>query len=344
MSELDSLLQQAIVDCGSASDLVALDTVRVNYLGKNGKFTELLKQIKQLPPESRADFGAKVNQVKTDFQTEYAKCKDKLLAVALANKLNAETIDVSMPGRGPVRGSVHPVNLSIARIEDYFSKLGFAIVEGPEIEDAHYNFTMLNIPENHPSRAMHDTFYFNADLLLRTHTSPVQVRIMQEHEPPFKLISPGKVFRCDSDVTHTPMFHQIEGLLVDQSATFTSLKATLLDFFRFFFEQELSIRMRPSFFPFTEPSAEVDISCVQCHGAGCRVCSNTGWLEVLGCGMVHPKVLEGVGLDPTIYRGWAFGLGVDRLTMLKYAIDDLRILFEGDIGFLQQFSRSEYAL
>ncbi|WP_373506702.1 phenylalanine--tRNA ligase subunit alpha, partial [Thiocapsa sp.] len=253
-------------------------------------------------------------------------------------RLAAERIDVSLPGRGRRPGGLHPVTRAMRRIERLFANAGFAVAEGPEVEDAYHNFEALNIPEHHPARAMHDTFYFDADLLLRTHTSPVQIRVMEGQAPPLKIIAPGRVYRCDSDLTHTPMFHQVEGLLVDEQVSFADLKGVLYDFLRNFFERDLELRFRPSYFPFTEPSAEVDIQCVICGGSGCRVCKQTGWLEVLGCGMVYPEVFRHVGIDPDRYLGYAFGMGVERLAMLRYGIDDIRLNFENDLRYLRQFS------
>ena len=252
--------------------------------------------------------------------------------------LAAESVDVTLPGRNSEVGGLHPVTRTLQRIERYFKNIGFDVAEGPEIEDGHHNFTALNIPEHHPARAMHDTFYFDADKLLRTHTSPVQIRVMEEEQPPLRLIAPGRVYRCDSDLTHTPMFHQIEGLMVDENISFTDLKGILSDFLQAFFEKPLKVRFRPSYFPFTEPSAEADIECVICGGEGCRVCSHTGWIEILGCGMVHPNVFKHVNIDSEKYLGFAFGLGVERMAMLRYGVNDLRMFFENDLRFLKQFS------
>ncbi len=337
MQDVAKLLDEAIVECNQCSDLQGLDQIRVSYLGKKGAITSLLKELGKLPAEDRPKFGQVVNQAKMKLQECLDSQKSKLAVVALEKKLANEFIDVSAPGRGQNEGTLHPVTLSFTKIEDFFEGLGFEIAEGPEIESSHYNFEALNIPSHHPARAMHDTFYFDADLLLRTHTSPVQIRTMEKQQPPFRIIAPGRVYRCDSDITHTPMFHQVEGFFVDKHVTFANLKYVLLEFLQNFFEKDLKLRMRPSYFPFTEPSAEVDITCVKCNGKGCRLCKQTGWLEVLGCGMVHPNVLRGVHIDPQIYSGWAFGVGVDRLAMLRYSIDDLRTMFEGDIRFLEQF-------
>ncbi|MBE9533192.1 MAG: phenylalanine--tRNA ligase subunit alpha, partial [Proteobacteria bacterium] len=315
-----------------------LDMVRVEYLGKKGKITAYLKQLGDVSVEQRPVIGKSVNLSKQEV-VGLIEVRSKLLAEAAMNAaLEAETVDVSLPGRGEQTGGLHPVTRTLQRIEQYFESIGFQIAEGPEIEDSTHNFTALNIPEHHPARAMHDTFYFNAETLLRTHTSPVQVRVMEKQEPPLRVIAPGRVYRCDSDVTHTPMFHQVEGLMVDENVSFTDLKGILADFLRAFFEKDLNVRFRPSYFPFTEPSAEADIECVMCNGEGCRVCSHTGWLEVLGCGMVHPKVFEHVDIDSEKYLGLAFGMGVERLAMLRYGVNDLRLFFENDLRFLRQFN------
>ncbi len=332
-------LQSAALDAiAVAADLTALDQVRVRYLGKSGELTALLKQLGTLPAEERPAAGQEINQAKVAVQVAIDRRKVVLEEAALAARLAAERIDVSLPGRGRRPGGLHPVTRAMRRIERLFANAGFAVAEGPEVEDAYHNFEALNIPEHHPARAMHDTFYFDSELLLRTHTSPVQIRIMEEQAPPLKIIAPGRVYRCDSDLTHTPMFHQVEGLLVDEQVSFADLKGVLYDFLRNFFERDLELRFRPSYFPFTEPSAEVDIQCVICGGSGCRVCKQTGWLEVLGCGMVYPEVFRHVGIDPDRYLGYAFGMGVERLAMLRYGIDDIRLNFENDLRYLRQFS------
>lgn len=332
-------LQSAALDAiAVAADLAALDQVRVRYLGKSGELTALLKQLGTLPAEERPAAGQEINQAKVAVQVAIDRRKVVLEEAALAARLAAERIDVSLPGRGRRPGGLHPVTRAMRRIERLFANAGFAVAEGPEVEDAYHNFEALNIPEHHPARAMHDTFYFDSELLLRTHTSPVQIRIMEEQAPPLKIIAPGRVYRCDSDLTHTPMFHQVEGLLVDEQVSFADLKGVLYDFLRNFFERDLELRFRPSYFPFTEPSAEVDIQCVICGGSGCRVCKQTGWLEVLGCGMVYPEVFRHVGIDPDRYLGYAFGMGVERLAMLRYGIDDIRLNFENDLRYLRQFS------
>ena len=337
--QLKQLVEEAGKDIVAAKDLAALDQVRVNYLGKKGSITALMKTLGGLSAEERPKAGQVINdakqQVQAAIETRKANLENEKLNAQLAN----ETIDVTLPGRSHGIGGLHPVTRVLHRIEDLFSQLGFEIKEGPEIEDDFHNFEALNIPASHPARAMHDTFYINETLLLRTHTSPVQIRAMKEQPPPLKIIAPGRVYRCDSDVTHTPMFHQVEGLMVDEQVTFTDLKAILIDFLHHFFERDdLAVRFRPSYFPFTEPSAEADIQCVMCSGEGCRVCSHTGWLEVLGCGMVHPNVFKHVDIDSEKYTGFAFGMGVERLAMLRYGVNDLRLFFENDLRFLQQFN------
>lgn len=339
MQDLSQILQQAEDAIHQANDILALDKVQATYLGKKGVITELLKDLVQLSPALRPEAGKKINEVKEKLQSLIKARKEILDEAFVEVQLAQQKVDVTLPGRDDVAlGALHPVSRVLVRIKAFFMQLGFEVVEGPEVEIDHYNFTALNIPSNHPARAMHDTFYFPDGKLLRTHTSPVQIRTMEQRQPPLRLIAPGRVYRCDSDVSHTPMFHQLEGLYVDKQANFANLKGVLIDFFRFFFEKDdLALRFRPSYFPFTEPSAEVDIQCTQCSGKGCRVCKQTGWLEVLGCGMVHPQVLAGVKINPAEYSGWAFGLGIDRLAMLRYGIDDLRIFFENDLRFLKQF-------
>ncbi|WP_029132685.1 phenylalanine--tRNA ligase subunit alpha [Sedimenticola selenatireducens] len=336
--ELSTLVDEATGLIAGAEKLAALDEVRVRYLGKSGLLTAQLKQLGKLPAEERPLAGQAINRAKQALQGLIEQRKSALEQQALAARLSSERIDVTLPGRGMGQGGLHPVTRTLERIEELFSRAGFAIEEGPEIEDDYHNFEALNIPAHHPARAMHDTFYFDAHLLLRTHTSPVQIRTMENAGPPLKIIAPGRVYRCDSDLTHTPMFHQVEGLLVDENVSFADLKGVLYDFLQSFFERDLKIRFRPSYFPFTEPSAEADIECVMCGGEGCRVCSHTGWLEVLGCGMVHPEVFRHVGIDSEKYTGYAFGMGVERLTMLRYGINDLRLFFENDLRFLRQFA------
>lgn len=337
MQNIDELKQKAFAEIHEANDLNTLESIRVDYLGKKGKLTEILKSLATLPPAEKPKVGQLVNEVKREISSHIDEKLLTLKELQLQQKLAEEKIDVTLSGRDNNVGSLHPVTQVKQFINTYFNKLGFDIVEGPEVETEFYNFEALNIPSHHPARAMHDTFYFGDGRLLRTHTSPVQVRVMEKNEPPLRLIAPGRVYRCDSDLTHTPMFHQVEGLLIDQQATLAGLKGLLHDFFASFFGRELAIRFRPSYFPFTEPSAEVDIECTQCSGKGCRSCKFTGWLEVLGCGMVHPHVLEAVNISSKDFQGWAFGMGIDRLAMLYYGIDDLRMLFENDMTFLKQF-------
>ncbi|MBO8087385.1 phenylalanine--tRNA ligase subunit alpha [Marichromatium sp. AB31] len=336
--DIDTLCETALAAIAAAPDLATLDQARVRYLGKSGELTALLKRLGTLPPAERPVAGQRINQAKGQVQSALDARRETLEQAALEARLAAERIDVTLPGRGTSAGGLHPVTRALRRIERLFADAGFAVEQGPEVEDAYHNFEALNIPAHHPARAMHDTFYFNAELLLRTHTSPVQVRVMEEQAPPLKLIAPGRVYRCDSDLTHTPMFHQVEGLVVDEQMSFADLKGVLYDFLRNFFERDLELRFRPSYFPFTEPSAEVDIQCVMCGGDGCRVCKHTGWLEVLGCGMVYPEVFRHVGIDPDRHQGYAFGMGVERLAMLRYGIDDLRLFFDNDLRFLRQFA------
>lgn len=337
MENLQAILKEALETVAESSDTQSLDQVRVKYLGKKGEITQLLKGLGKLSADERPQAGATINAAKVAVQDAINVKKEALVQAALAEQLSSESIDVTLPGRGDQTGGLHPITRTLERIESFFSKFGFTVVEGPEVEDDYHNFEALNIPSHHPARAMHDTFYFDATTLLRTHTSPVQVRTMEQGEAPFRVICPGRVYRCDSDLTHTPMFHQVEGLLVDEDVSFAQLKGLIEEFLVYFFEKELAVRFRPSYFPFTEPSAEVDVQCVACEGKGCRICSQTGWLEVLGCGMVHPKVFECSGVDAEKYTGFAFGLGVERFAMLRYGVGDLRLYFENDMRFLEQF-------
>lgn len=338
MEDLQPLIEAALAEVEQATALRELDEVRVKYLGKKGAISALLKGLGKLSAEERPKAGAVINEARQKVQAAIEARKAALEQAALAEQLASETIDVTLPGRGERVGGLHPVTRTRRRIEDFFTRLGFTIAEGPEVEDDYHNFEALNIPDHHPARAMHDTFYFDANHLLRTHTSPVQVRVMEAGKPPFRIIAPGRVYRSDSDVTHTPMFHQVEGLLVDEGVTLADLHGTVAAFLRFIFEvEDLPVRFRPSYFPFTEPSAEVDIGCTQCQGEGCRVCKHTGWLEIMGCGMVHPKVLAHGGVDPNVYSGFAFGMGIERLAMLRYGVNDLRLFFENDARFLSQF-------
>jgi len=334
---LETLLAQAEKDLASATDLQSLEQVRVRYLGKKGVFTQRMKELGKLPPEQRPQVGKVVNEARQKFQQALESRHAALQQAQLSRRLAAESIDVTLPGRGQRLEGLHPVTLTMRRIEKIFASVGFQVAEGPEIEDDYHNFEALNIPAHHPARAMHDTFYVDEHTLLRTHTSPVQIRVMEEDSPPHRIIAPGRVYRCDSDLTHTPMFHQVEGFLVDEGVSFAHLRGVLDEFLRNFFEQDVEVRFRPSYFPFTEPSAEVDIACVMCQGEGCRVCGQSGWLEVMGCGMIHPRVFEFVKIDLERYTGFAFGLGVERLAMLRYGINDLRLFFENDLRFLEQF-------
>ena len=337
--ELDSLLERAVESVNGSKDLASLDSIRVTFLGKTGEITSRLKELGKLSAEERPAAGQAINKVKAQIQQHLESRKSELQNAEIARKLEDESVDISLPGRRRSTGGLHPVTLTMNRIQKMFGKLGFDVAEGPEVEDDFHNFEALNIPAHHPARAMHDTFYFDDNSLLRTHTSPVQIRVMEKKEPPIRIIAPGRVYRCDSDLTHTPMFHQVEGLLVDENVSFSDLKGTLEEFLKQFFEQDdLKTRFRPSYFPFTEPSMEVDISCVMCSGSGCRVCSQTGWLEVLGCGMVHPEVFRHTGVDTEKYTAYAFGMGVERLAMLRYGVNDLRLFFENDLRFLQQFA------
>ena len=332
------LLTQALTAIDNATDLLELDAVRVHFLGKKGLFTQQMQQLGALDPSQRKAAGQVINQAKDSFQAQLEAKKTLLEQLALTARLASERIDVTLAGRGQSTGGLHPVTTTLRRISKIFASVGFHVVEGPEIEDDYHNFGALNIPEHHPARAMHDTFYFDAHRVLRTHTSPVQIRVMESQTPPLKVIAPGRVYRCDSDITHTPMFHQVEGFLVDSDVSFADLKGVVYEFLQAFFEKDSQVRFRPSYFPFTEPSAEVDIECVMCSGAGCRVCKHTGWLEVMGCGMIHPEVFKSVGIDSEQYTGFAFGMGVERLAMLRYGINDLRLFFENDMNFLKQFN------
>ena len=337
MENLDVLVSQALEAVSHTDDVNALEQLRVHYLGKKGELTQVMKTLGNLSAEERPQAGALINAAKDQVQDALNSRKATLEQAALSAKLAAEKIDVTLPGRGQTSGGLHPVTRTLERVEQFFTHIGYGIAEGPEVENDYHNFEALNIPGHHPARAMHDNFYFNANMLLRTHTSPVQVRTMESQQPPIRIVCPGRVYRCDSDITHSPMFHQVEGLLVDEGVSFADLKGTIEEFLRVFFEKPLGVRFRPSFFPFTEPSAEVDMQCVMCSGKGCRVCKQTGWLEVMGCGMVHPNVLRMSGIDPEKYSGFAFGMGVERLAMLRYGVNDLRLFFDNDLRFLAQF-------
>ncbi|WP_198246629.1 phenylalanine--tRNA ligase subunit alpha [methane-oxidizing endosymbiont of Gigantopelta aegis] len=337
-ANIEEILRQALNALVDVQDLKQLDQIRVDYLGKKGLFTLQMKTLGKMEPEQRKQAGQIINQAKNQLQQALEKARTALQQAELAKRLAAEAVDVTLPGRGHGVAGLHPVTTTLRRIAQIFAAVGFKVVEGPEIEDDYHNFEALNIPAHHPARAMHDTFYFDAHTLLRTHTSPVQVRVMEAEKPPLKVIAPGRVYRCDSDLTHTPMFHQVEGFLVDEDVSFADLKGVVYEFLRAFFEKDIQVRFRPSYFPFTEPSAEVDIECVMCDGQGCRVCGQTGWLEVMGCGMIHPEVFKAVAIDSEQYTGFAFGMGVERLAMLRYGINDLRLFFENDLRFLQQFA------
>jgi phenylalanyl-tRNA synthetase alpha chain len=337
LADLTALTQEALAAVAACGDLAALEDVRVRWLGKKGALTEQLKALGAVPAAERPTAGARINEAKELVQAAIEARRARLEHADIERRLAAGRIDVTLPGRGEEPGGLHPVTQARLRIETLFRRAGFEVASGPEIEDDFHNFEALNIPPNHPARAMHDTFYFPDGRLLRTHTSPVQIRALQARGAPLAIIAPGRVYRCDSDMTHSPMFHQLEGLVVDENISFANMKAVLHGFLQAFFERELAMRLRPSFFPFTEPSAEVDMSCVFCEGRGCRVCKHTGWLEISGCGMVHPNVLKASGIDAERYTGYAFGAGIDRLAMLRYGVNDLRLFFENDLRFLAQF-------
>ena len=344
MESLTELTGRALADISASADVARLEEARVHWLGKKGLITEQLKSLGAMPAEQRKEAGARINEAKEAVQAAIEARRSVLEAGEIARKLAAGRVDVTLDGRGEVPGGLHPVTRARLRIERLFREVGFEVAEGPEIEDDFHNFSALNVPANHPARAMHDTFYLEHEVdgeraLLRTHTSPVQIRALQaaRNNLPLAVIAPGRVYRMDSDATHTPMFHQVEGLLVDEGVSFANLKAILHGFMEAFFERDLAMRLRPSYFPFTEPSAEVDITCVQCGGSGCRLCKNTGWIEVLGCGMVHPNVLTACEVDSERYTAYAFGMGIDRLAMLRYGVTDLRLFFENDLRFLRQF-------
>jgi phenylalanyl-tRNA synthetase alpha chain len=337
VGDLATLLRQALDEVAASNTLAALDEVRVRWLGKKGAFTDQLKALGALPAADRPTVGARINEAKQQFEAAVETAREALSRAAVEAELAAGRIDVTLPGRGESRGGIHPVTRARLRIERIFRDSGFEVATGPEIEDDFHNFEALNIPADHPARAMHDTFYFPDGRLLRTHTSPVQIRELRKGRLPLAMIMPGRVYRVDYDMTHSPMFHQVEGLVVDEGVNFANLKAVLQGFLRAFFEKDLRMRLRPSYFPFTEPSAEVDMSCVFCDGAGCRVCKHTGWLEIAGCGMVHPNVFAAAGVDAGRWTGYAFGMGIERLAMLRYGVSDLRLFYESDLRFLRQF-------
>ncbi len=338
IEKLDELKKQAREELGSVSDEAALQNLKARFLGKKGAITEILKGMKDLSPEERPKMGQLVNEAKSFVEDLVESRLDSLREEKKNRSLFEERIDVTLPGKGLPVGAKHPVTQVMEEIVSIFERMGFEVAEGPEVETDYYNFEALNIPKNHPARDMQDTFYISDDVVLRTHTSPVQIRIMEKLKPPVKIIAPGRVYRNDSDVSHTPMFHQIEGLLVDEHVTFGDLKGVLTEFVRLVFGEGIGVRFRPSFFPFTEPSAEMDMQCMICGGKGCRVCKDTGWLEILGCGMVDPEVYKSVDYDSSKYSGFAFGMGIERITMLKFGINDIRLFFENDARFLRQFA------
>ena len=337
MDNLDTVVAEAMTAVAGAETLAALEAVRVGYLGKKGVLTALLQGLGALAPEQRPAAGAGINKAKVAVQEGIEARRQSLAAADIERRLAAETIDVTLPGRNAEVGGLHPITQTLNRIQDFFVRVGYQVEEGPEIEDDYHNFEALNIPAHHPARAMHDTFYIDATHVLRTHTSPVQIRTMERQAPPIRIVCPGRVYRCDSDLTHTPMFHQVEGLVIDRDISFADLRGTVDQFLKAFFETDLPVRFRPSYFPFTEPSAEVDIQCTQCRGAGCRVCKQSGWLEVMGCGMVHPAVFKKVGYDTKKYTGFAFGMGIERAAILKWGVEDIRLFYENDLRFLEQF-------
>ncbi len=337
MTDLTVLVNDALAMIESAADAQVLEQARVQFLGKKSQLIELSKGLGKLEPEQRKEQGAVLNQARETINQALEARRQAFAAQELQRQLESERVDVTLSGRGQTLAGLHPVTRIMNRITDFFTQAGFSVASGPEVEDDFHNFEALNIPSHHPARAMHDTFYFDAHRLLRTHTSPVQIRVMEQQQPPIRIVCPGRVYRCDSDLTHSPMFHQVEGLLIDENVSFAQLKSVIQNFLRVFFEKDLAVRFRPSYFPFTEPSAEVDIQCVMCDGHGCRVCKQTGWLEVLGCGMVHPQVLKNCGIDSDKYSGFAFGMGVERFAMLRYGVNDLRLFFDNDLRFLAQF-------
>lgn len=331
---IDSIYQEALDELDGVSAPEALEAIQVRYLGRKGCLTAFLRNIASLPPEQRAEAGKKANIAKKNLEEAIRQCGERLQS---GQEDAEEQLDISLPGRPTTPGSLHPITRITREICDIFARMGFSIAEGPEVELDYYNFEALNVPKYHPARDMQDTFYLSDNIVLRTQTSPMQIRVMEKQAPPVAVIAPGKVYRCDSDLTHTPMFHQVEGLMVDSDVSFADLKGILTAFIHAMFDDQTSLRFRPSYFPFTEPSAEVDILCVMCRGKGCRVCSHSGWLEILGSGMVHPNVFKSVGYDTTKYSGFAFGMGVERIAMLKYGIDDIRKFFNNDLRFLRQF-------
>ena len=337
MKNIQLLENEAIKAIKESLDIKSLEQIKVDYLGKKSSLSTLLKGLGELTPKERPLAGASINVAKKRITNEIERRQNEIVLIEINSRLEKETLDITLPGRCSDKGSLHLVSQTIERIESFFTNIGFKVEKGPEIEDDYHNFEALNIPSHHPARAMHDTFYINQNNVLRTHTSPVQIRTMETQDPPLRIICPGKVYRCDSDLTHTPMFHQVEGLVLDKNISMANLKGIVIQFLNAFFEEDLPIRFRPSYFPFTEPSAEVDMQCANCKGKGCRICKDTGWLEVMGCGMVHTAVLSHCNIDPEKYSGFAFGMGVERLSMLRYGVTDLRLFFENDLKFLKQF-------
>jgi phenylalanyl-tRNA synthetase alpha chain len=337
VDDLHSLRKAFLDEIAAVTDLAGLQQIKLRYIGKKGLLTEKLKALSSISPEERRNYGRLVNEIKNFIELTVKEKELAFRTIEKETRLQTEKIDITLPGKPFLSGRKHPINQILSEIKDIFVSMGFAIEDGPEVELDYYNFEALNLPKDHPARDMQDTFYVSDDVVLRTHTSPVQVRVMEKKKPPLKIIAPGKVYRCDSDVSHTAMFHQVEGLMVDTGISFSDLKGVLELFIHSFFGKDTPVRFRPSYFPFTEPSAEVDIGCIFCSGKGCRICKTTGWLEVLGCGMVNPRVFEMSGYQPDEYTGFAFGMGVERMTMLKYSIDDIRLFYENDLRFLKQF-------
>ncbi len=337
MKNIQLLEDEAMKAIKESLDIKSLEQIKVDYLGKKSSLSTLLRGLGELTPKERPLAGASINVAKKRITNEIERRQNEIVLIEINSRLEKETLDITLPGRCSDKGSLHLVSQTIERIESFFTNIGFKVEKGPEIEDDYHNFEALNIPSHHPARAMHDTFYINQNNVLRTHTSPVQIRTMETQDPPLRIICPGKVYRCDSDLTHTPMFHQVEGLVLDKNISMANLKGIVIQFLNAFFEEDLPIRSRPSYFPFTEPSAEVDMQCTNCKGKGCRICKDTGWLEVMGCGMVHTAVLSHCNIDPEKYSGFAFGMGVERLSMLRYGVTDLRLFFENDLKFLKQF-------
>ncbi len=335
--ELENLQSLAKNQLTAVTNSGQLEDFRIRFLGRKGQFSSIMKNLGKVPKEDKPRLGQMANNAKKEIEALYDEKQQDLTTVTAAASGASDAIDLTLPGRKPQTGKLHPVTQIMNEVCGIFESLGFSVAEGPDVEHDHYNFEALNIPAHHPARDMHDTFYVSDSILLRTHTSPMQARIMEKQQPPLRVIAPGKVYRCDSDITHTPMFHQVEGFLVDRDVSFADLKGVLTIFTQKMFDKDLELRFRPSFFPFTEPSAEVDIACVICGGSGCRVCKKTGWLEILGAGMIDPEVFKMVGYDPEVYSGFAFGLGIERIAMLKYGIDDIRLYYENDLRFLSQF-------